>query len=47
MTGQRQNLACSAGQADVGFDSVRVMVVVETSGEVLLRKDISTAALRT
>jgi D-alanyl-D-alanine carboxypeptidase/D-alanyl-D-alanine endopeptidase (penicillin-binding protein 7) len=35
---------CSAGRADVVFDSAHAMVVDETSGEVLLRKDISTVA---
>jgi D-alanyl-D-alanine carboxypeptidase/D-alanyl-D-alanine endopeptidase (penicillin-binding protein 7) len=37
-------LTCSVGRADVAFHSAHVMVVDETSGEVLLKKDIDAAA---
>ncbi len=37
-------LACTAGRADVAFNSAHVMVVDATSGEILLKKDIGTAA---
>jgi D-alanyl-D-alanine endopeptidase (penicillin-binding protein 7) len=37
-------LACTAGRADVAFSSAHVMVVDAESGEILLKKDIGTAA---
>lgn len=37
-------LTCSVGRANVAFHSAHVMVVDETSGEVLLKKDIDAAA---
>ncbi len=37
-------LTCTAGRADVAFNSAHVMVVDATSGEILLKKDIGTAA---
>jgi len=37
-------LACSAARADVAFKSAHVMVVDETSGEILLKKNIGVAA---
>ena len=36
--------ACSAARADVTFKSAHVMVVDETSGEILLKKNIGVAA---
>jgi len=37
-------LACAAARADLSFNSAHVMVVDETSGEVLLKKNIGVAA---
>lgn len=37
-------LACSAARADISFNSAHVMVVDETSGEILLKKNIGAAA---